>query len=231
MCSISHLQRWLTLVYSYQRPCGLFLALAKTTFFSKRHASSFLVIEVKRGYISIYWLAGASRWIVDGRSSTSTSQAQTVVLLRREKQKVFFSSSSFPASRKQVARIAQFNDALLSLCLFFSSLLYSNDLSISCERAPLRRKRNVSLLPLFCASGSTCASAHWSKSSMAQLCPLCVDGMERGFSGAAAAIRSVRHYTVRARPLLFFFWKDIFCVLLFDIYLDLSINTKTLWQN
>lgn len=49
-------------------------------------------------------------------------------------------------------------------------------------------------------------------------CVRCVDGMERGFSGAAAAIRSVRHYTVRARPLLFFFEKT-FSVSCFLIYI------------
>ncbi len=101
------------------------------------NASHVLVIEVKRAiYINIYidWVAVVVVVVVvgfslivdcDGRSSTSTSQAQTVVPKLGgwkigEKRFFFFFFLHFPASRKQVARIAQFTTLLPQLSVFLS---------------------------------------------------------------------------------------------------------------
>lgn len=160
------------------------MAAAKrlTDFFNASHV---LVIEVKRAiYINIYidWLVvvvvvvGFSLIVdCDGRSSTSTSQAQTVVPKLGgwkigEKRFFFFFFLHFPASRKQVARIAQFTTLFSPSSLSSSlSLLYSNDLSISCVRGPPplclgcltppEKKGRVSPPPFLCVRIG-CASAH-----------------------------------------------------------------------
>jgi hypothetical protein len=113
------------------------MAAAKrlSDFFNASSTPHVLVIEVKRAiYINIYidWLVvvvvvvGFSLIVdCDGRSSTSTSQAQTVVPKLGgwkigEKRFFFFFFLHFPASRKQVARIAQFTTLLPQLSVFLS---------------------------------------------------------------------------------------------------------------